>query len=234
METNWQNRTISLYGDEAVKKVGQKKVAILGIGGVGCAVSESLCRFGINNFTLLDHDKYKSSNLNRQLFATSKNLNEYKAEIAKKRLKEINCDVNVKTLNINYNEENKDIIFEDNPDIVVDCIDNLTSKLILAEETKSRNIKLISCMGTGNRIDPSKFKIGKMEDTKGCGCPLATRYRKELKKRGIYEIPVLYSTEIPKKISIKSENGRHIPASSPFCPPTAGFIIGSYVIKMLS
>lgn len=226
-------RTLPLYNESEFFRITQNKIAVLGLGGVGCAVCEALCRFGFYKFLLLDSDKFCASNLNRQLFATSKTLGHYKCEVAKSRLLEINPDCEIDTLTQHYDVDSKDEIFNYNLNFVADCIDTLTSKIILASECQTRRVPIISCLGTGNRTDPSKFKIGPVEQTKGCGCPLARAYRRECRKHNLTKIDVLYSVRLPQKISAENSFGRHIPASSPFCPPVAGFLIACHIVDRL-
>ena len=133
-----------------------------------------------------------------------------------------------------YNDETKELLFDLKPDFIVDAIDTVSSKLNLAVECKNRSIPLVASMGTGNRLDPTKFLLGTIEDTAGHGCGLAKVMRRELKARGITGLPVLYSTEYPMSVISSSEHGRHSPASISFCPPVAGYILASHVIKAIA
>lgn len=228
----WYSRTEILIGKQEFQNLNKAKVAIIGLGGVGGACAESLCRAGIGTLYLMDHDTIDITNINRQLIATTKTVGQYKANALATRLKEINPDCNIVPLVEFYNEDNKTIL-DNKLDFVVDAIDTVSAKISLAVECSTRGINLIECLGTGNRLDPTKFKIGKIKDTADteCGCGLARVMRRELRKRGIEDLPVLYSTEYPKNIILEGENGKHPPASISFCPPVAGYIIASYVSK---
>ncbi|MEG0693688.1 MAG: tRNA threonylcarbamoyladenosine dehydratase [Oscillospiraceae bacterium] len=220
-------------GEDAMQKLHTATVAILGVGGVGGACAEAIVRSGIGKLILIDHDTIDITNINRQLFATHDTIGESKVLVAKKRLTSINPDLQIEILSEFYNDETKELLFDLKPDFIVDAIDTVSSKLNLAVECKNRNISLIASMGTGNRLDPTKFTLGTIEETAGCGCGLARVMRRELKARGVTGLPVLYSTEYPMSVISSSENGRHSPASISFCPPVAGYIIASYVIKQL-
>lgn len=149
-------------------------------------------------------------------------------EAWQERLNSINPDCKIIALNTFYNEETKEQIFAHSPQFVIDAIDTVSCKLHLAVECKQREIPLISCMGTGNRLDPSQFKVGTIEDTAGSGCGLSRVMRQELKRRGITALPVVYSTEPPLKIVSDQANGRNSPASISFCPPVAGYLLAAY------
>lgn len=226
-------RTALLLGEAAMQKLAEAKVAILGIGGVGGACAEALVRSGVGKLVLIDHDSIDLTNINRQLFATQDTIGQSKVLVAKARLCSINPDLQLEVLSEFYNDQTKEQLFDLNPDFIVDAIDTVSSKLNLAVECKNRNIPLVSSMGTGNRLDPTKFRIGTIEETAGCGCGLARVMRHELKARGISGLPVLFSSEYPMSAISSSEHGRHSPASISFCPPVAGYIIASYVIKRI-
>ncbi|MFZ2537303.1 MAG: tRNA threonylcarbamoyladenosine dehydratase [Oscillospiraceae bacterium] len=226
-------RTSLLLGEASMDKLYHSTVAVLGIGGVGGACAEAIVRSGIGRLIIMDHDTIDITNINRQLFATHDTIGQSKILVAKKRLTSINPDLKIEVLSEFYNDETKELLFDLKPDFIVDAIDTVTSKLNLAVECKNRNIPLISSMGTGNRLDPTKFTLGTIEETSGCGCGLARVMRHELKARGITGLPVVYSTEYPMSVISSTANGRHSPASISFCPPVAGFIIASYVIKRI-
>lgn len=230
---DFTQRTALLLGNENMEKLACSTVAILGLGGVGGACAEAIARSGVGKIILIDHDTIDITNINRQLFATHDNIGCKKITVAKKRLSSINPDIKIETLDIFYNDETKKELFSLKPDFVIDAIDTVSSKLNLAVECKNRNIPLIECLGTGNRLDPTKFKIGTIEDTAGCGCGLARVMRRELKARQVKNLPVLFSTEYPMSVISSNENGRHSPASISYCPPVAGYIIASYVIKRI-
>lgn len=229
----FSERTISLIGKENYIKLESSSVCVLGLGGVGGSCCEALVRAGVGRIILIDNDVFDVSNINRQLFSTNENIGLKKVDEAKKRLLSINPKLKVDTLPIFYNTETKDEIFKLNPNFIIDCIDTVSSKILLAKECNERSIPMITCLGTGNRLDPTQFKTGIISETAGCGCGLAKVLRSEFKKIGLSEQPVLYSTEIPKTVIVSSDNGRHSPASISFCPPVAGYILASYTIKYL-
>lgn len=233
MSNKWYARTELLIGKESFQKLQHSCVAIIGVGGVGGACAEALCRGGIGTIVIMDHDTVDVTNINRQLIATTNTIGLKKADILKDRLLSINPDCKIISLCEFYNEDTKEIIFAQSPDFIVDAIDTVSSKLNLAQECKTRDIRLVSSMGTGNRLDPTAFKIGTIEETSGCGCGLARVMRRELKRREIHKLPVLYSTEFPQNVISDNSNGRHSPASISFCPPVGGYILASFVISSI-
>lgn len=230
---DWKERTRCLIGEENIKKLNNTSIAIIGLGGVGGTAAESLCRAGIGEIIIVDKDKFSSTNINRQLFATTKTMGKNKCDAAKDRLLEINPNCKIKSLNMCYNEKTSQTLFKQKPDIIIDAIDMVTSKLHLAKYCNEHKIPLLMCLGTGNRLNPEEFHIGDISQTAGCGCPLARVIRKELKKIGVKKQTVLYSTETPLKITVESANGQHIPSSSPFCPPVAGYMLAAYATRMV-
>ena len=191
-------------------------------------------RSGVGRIILMDHDTIDITNINRQLFATHDCIGKSKVLVAYHRLLSINPELKIELLSEFYNDETKELLFDLKPDFIVDAIDTVSSKLNLAVECKNRSIPLVASMGTGNRLDPTKFLLGTIEDTAGHGCGLAKVMRRELKARGITGLPVLYSTEYPMSVISSSEHGRHSPASISFCPPVAGYILASHVIKAIA
>ncbi len=230
---NWLSRTRLIYGDEAMERLKNTKAAILGLGGVGSGVVEALARVGIGNFMLIDHDTVDVTNINRQMLATHNNIGQKKTQAAKKRILSINPDAVIITEDRFYLPEESDFLYEYNPDIVIDAIDTVTAKLHLAKSCFDKKIPLIMCLGTGNRLDPTKLTIGDIKDTaNGSGCPLARVMRRELAKRGVTSQTVLYSLETAKKVTLpESENGRHSPGSCAFVPPVAGYIIAAHAVN---
>ncbi len=231
---NWLAREEMLIGYDAVTKLNSATVAVIGVGGVGGACAEALCRAGVGKLILVDHDKVSLTNINRQLIALRSTVGMSKVTACEKRLLDINPDCDVIPLPIFYNEETADEIFKLNPDYIIDCIDTVSAKLHLAQKCKEKNIRLLMCLGTGNRLDPTAFKIGDIGETAktGAGCGLARVMRKELKDRGITHQTVLYSTEPAKKCVI-AEDGKNAPGSISFCPPVAGYVLASKVVKDL-
>lgn len=230
---DFTGRTELLIGCDAMRKLSEVKIAVIGIGGVGSAAAEALVRAGCRNLIIADSDEVDVSNINRQLIASHKNIGMRKVEAAQERYLDINPELSLTCLDIFFNEETAHFIFDLNPDYIIDAIDTVSSKLYLAAECQHRGINLISSLGTGNRLDPTAFKIGKIEDTAGCGCGLARVMRSECRKRGITSLDVLYSTEFPKDVIAESKNGRHSPASISFCPPAAGYIIAAEIVKRI-
>ena len=228
---DYKTRTRLLLGDGAMEKLNAANVAVVGLGGVGGSCAEALARCGVGSLILMDNDTFDITNLNRQIFATVSQIGRLKTEAARDRLLSIVPELNLSLLPQFFGEETKELLFSLHPDIIVDAIDTVTSKLCLAQECRKRGIPLISSLGTGNRMDPSAFRIGKIEDTGGCGCGLARVMRQECRKRDIPGLDVLYSTEIPYTVSVEQLNGRHSPASVSFCPPAAGYLIASWVVK---
>lgn len=230
---NQFSRTELLIGKEKVVNLRKARVAIFGIGGVGSFVVEALVRAGVEKFILVDNDKVSLTNLNRQLIATYKTLGEYKVDVAKSRILEINQNAEVITYKEFFLPESDDTIFENEIDYIVDCIDTVSAKIELVVRAKKNGIPIISSMGTGNKLDPTKFEVTDIYKTSVC--PLAKVMRKELKQRGIKGLKVVYSKEEPIKIEEyteeESKNGRAIPGSISFVPSSAGLIIAGEVIK---
>lgn len=222
-------RTERLLGSEAMEKLYAAKVAIFGIGGVGSFAVEALARSGIGHFLLIDGDVVSKTNINRQLIATTETIGEYKTNVMKKRIQQINPQSEVEEYRCFYGAENKNIIDFCSLDYVVDAIDMVSSKLLLIEQAKKADTAVISCMGAGNKLDPTQFIVEDISKTSVC--PLAKVMRKELKNRGIQNVKVVYSKE--KAISQKycENEKRHTPGSISFVPSVAGLILAGEVIK---
>ena len=233
---DWLMRQRLLIGDEACEKLKDSTVAVIGLGGVGGACVEALCRCGVGTLILVDHDRVDLTNLNRQLIATRGTVGLSKAESCRRRVLDINPSCNVVPLELFYGEDTDERVFSQKPDYIIDCIDTVTAKLHLAVTCKERRIPLLMCLGTGNRLDPSRFRIGDIEETArtGGGCGLARVMRRELKKRGIVHQQVLYSTEPAAKTVVSDgETGRNAPGSISFCPPVAGFLLAGKAVRDL-
>ena len=251
---SWLNRTQNLIGKENIEKLAKCHVAVFGCGGVGSYAIEALARSGVGKLTLVDKDVVDVTNINRQLIADTTTLGKPKVLIEKERLLKINPQLEVFTFQEFFNQENADMFFNfanNTPfNYIIDAIDTVSSKISLIEEAKKRNIPIISCMGTGNKLDPTKFEVADISKTSVC--PLAKVMRKELGKRGIKNVKVVYSKEIPYNIANIVENDivknnimqnkeelenmkqkKRIPASISFVPPVAGFILAGEVIKDL-
>jgi tRNA A37 threonylcarbamoyladenosine dehydratase len=241
------SRTELLIGEAALNKLKQSKVAVFGIGGVGSYTVEGLVRSGVGKLVLIDDDCVCLTNINRQLLATRKTVGKSKVEVMKERILEINPDVEVTTFQKFYMPDTADELIFDDYDYIVDAIDTVTGKIDLIQKAKAKNIPIISCMGAGNKLDPTKFEVADIYKTSVC--PLAKVMRKELKKRGINSLKVIYSKELPiipketegsscatgcicpsgttRKCTIR----RQIPGSISFVPSVAGLIIAGEVIK---
>ena len=228
-------RTELLIGEEGIEKLHNSKVIVFGIGGVGSFVVEALTRAGVGNLILVDNDTVCISNLNRQIHATQDTVGNVKVEAMKARVLSINPNCNVEAKQEFITADNIQEIIPEDIDYVVDAIDTVTSKLALAEYCYKNDIKLIASMGTGNKIDPTQFRVTDVFKTKVC--PLAKVMRTELRKRGVKKLKVVYSEEVPmvpnKGRAVVSKK-RQTPGSISFVPPVAGMIIGGEVIKDLT
>lgn len=225
---NWLNRTQYLIGEENIEKLKNAHVAVLGLGGVGSYTVEALCRSGIGHLTLVDKDVVDTTNINRQLIADTTTIGKPKVEIAKKRLLKINPNLEITIHQTFYNVTKVEDFFSTSYDYIIDAIDTISSKLSLIEEANKRHIPIISCMGTGNKLDPTLFEVADI--TKTSVCPLAKIIRKELKERGIPHLKVVYSKEIPHRFDVEF---KQTPASISFVPSVAGLILAGEVIKDL-
>lgn len=235
------SRSELLLSKESIKLLSKKHIAVFGLGGVGSYVVETLARTGISNFTLIDHDVITNTNINRQIYALNSTIGKYKVDVAKKRILDINPNCNINTHKIFVLENTINEIDFSSFDYIIDAIDTITAKLLIIEKAKSFNIPIISSMGTGNKLDPSKFQIADINKTSVC--PLAKVMRYELKKRNIKDVKVLFSTETPIKISNNSfesnssnnndTNKRQVPGSVAFVPSIAGILIAREVILNL-
>lgn len=226
----WLSRTNMLIGEENLNILKDSNIAIFGIGGVGSYVAEGLVRAGIGNLTIIDADIVDITNINRQLIADTTVIGKIKVDVAKDRLLKINPNLNIKTYYKFYDEDSKDILDFKQYDYIIDAIDSIKSKLLLIKQAKENNTKIISCMGTGNKLNPLDLEITDIYKTSVC--PLAKIMRKELKKINIDKLKVIYSKEEPLKPSYTIDN-KHVPGSVSFVPSVAGLIIASEVIKDL-
>ena len=235
MSLNEFCRTELLVGEDGIEKLHNSKVIVFGIGGVGSFVVEALTRAGVGNLILVDNDTICISNLNRQIHATQATVGNVKVEAMKARVLSINPNCNVEAKQEFITADNIQEIIPEDIDYVVDAIDTVTSKLALAEYCYKNDIKLIASMGTGNKMDPTQFRVTDVFKTKVC--PLAKVMRAELRKRGVKKLKVVYSEEIPmvpnKGRAVPSQK-RQTPGSISFVPPVAGMIIGGEVIKDLT
>jgi tRNA A37 threonylcarbamoyladenosine dehydratase len=228
------SRLAKLVGDEGIKRLSSKRVAVFGLGGVGGSVAEALVRSGIGTLGVIDNDVYTESNLNRQIFATGETLGVKKVCAAKERLLSINPECIVSTYDLFYLPETETEIDFSDYDYIVDAIDTVSAKIAIITRAKNEGVPVISCMGTGNKFDPTKLLVSDIKKTHTC--PLARIMRYELKRRGVTELKVLWSTEPPAKTveaGVDETGGvrRSIPGSTAFVPNAAGLIIASEVIR---
>ena len=231
-------RTKLVIGNENFEKLKTKKIAIFGIGGVGSYVVEALARMGIENFLLVDNDKVSTSNINRQIIALHSSVGRLKVEVMKERILDINPNAKVEIKDTFFLPENSNEFDFSNYDYIIDAIDTVTGKIELVLKAQRENVKIISSMGTGNKIEPSKFKITDIYKTNVC--PLAKVMRKELKNRGVKKLKVLYSEELPIKLDEKvlkecddNDSRRSVPGSLSFVPSVAGLMIAGEVVRDL-
>lgn len=230
---NQFSRTEMLIGADAVAKLKASRVAVFGIGGVGGYVVEALARTGVGTLDLIDNDTVALSNINRQIIATHKTVGIHKVDAAKDRILDINPDAIVNTYRIFYLPETTDQFDFSAYDYIVDAIDTVAGKLRLIEEAHRVGTPIISCMGAGNKMDPSCFEVSDIYDTSIC--PLAKVMRRELKKRGITAQKVVYSKEAPLTPAVTEEvtGRRQTPGSNAFVPAAAGLVLAGEVIRDL-
>lgn len=222
-------RTEMLLGRENVKKLADAKVAIFGVGGVGGYVAEALARSGLGNLVLVDHDTVSESNINRQIIALHSTIGMQKVDVMKQRILDINPDANVDARACFYLPETASEFDFAEYDYVVDAVDTVTAKLELIMRAKEACVPIISSMGAGNKLDPTRFEVADIYQTSVC--PLAKVMRKECKKRGIDRLKVVYSKEEP----VKNEQTRQrMPGSVAFVPSVCGLTIAGEVIKDLT
>ena len=244
---NQFSRTQLLLGESAMQELANKRVAVFGIGGVGGYACEALVRSGIGAFDLIDDDKVCLTNLNRQIIATRKTVGKYKTEVMKERMLEINPNVDVRIHNCFFLPENADKFPFDEYDYIIDAVDTMTAKISIIMKANELGIPVISSMGAGNKLDPTAFMVADIYKTRVC--PLAKVMRRELKKRGVKKLKVVYSEEQPTRpiedMSIscrtncicppgaehKCTERRDIPGSVAFVPSVVGLIIAGEVIK---
>ena len=231
MESQFSRLEI-LIGEEKLKALKDKHVAVFGIGGVGGSVVEALVRSGISNITIVDNDLVSLTNLNRQLIATHDSIGKEKVDVMKERILSINKDGNVVTHKCFFLPENSSEFDFSKYDYVVDAVDTVSAKIEIIRKAKESNVPIISSMGTGNKLNPTLLEVSDISKTSVC--PLAKVMRYELRKRNIKNVKVVYSKEEPLTPVIQLKEGsRNIPGSTSFVPPVAGYIIASEVVKDL-
>lgn len=238
METEMKNvsealeRTALLFGENEVEYLKNKHVMVFGLGGVGGHACEALARSGIGEITLVDGDEVSESNLNRQMFATAKTVGMRKTEAAEMRIREVARNIKINKIDVFVTPDNvREIIGNVKIDYIIDAIDTVSSKLAIIEYADANGIPMISSMGAGNKIDPTRFEVADIYKTSVC--PLAAVVRRECRKRGIKKLKVVYSREerIKPSISISDGKKREVPGSCAFVPSVCGLIIAGEVIK---
>lgn len=224
-------RTRLIMGDEIMEKIKNSHVAVFGIGGVGGYAAEALARSGVGRIDLIDNDTVSETNINRQIIALTSTVGNFKTEVMKQRILEINPSATVREYKIFFMPGTK---FDFSQyDYIIDAIDTVTAKIEIITRAVNCGVNVISSMGTGNKLDPARLEVSDIYETSVC--PLARVMRRELKKRGIKKLKAVYSKEEPVTPLINiTENGRHIPGSTAFVPAAAGLIIASEVIRDLS
>lgn len=231
------SRTELMLGREAIDKLAKSRVAVFGVGGVGGFTVEALARSGVGALDLIDDDKVCLTNINRQIIALHSTVGKYKVDVAAERVKDINPNCEVRAFKTFYSPENAFMFNFAEYDYIVDAIDTITAKICMIENANLTSTTIISAMGAGNKLDPTRFEVADIYKTEVC--PLARVMRYELRKRGIKKLKVVYSKEPPRKpiegvSEEKSESGKAIPASISFVPSVAGLIIAGEVIKDLT
>ena len=222
------NRTAMLIGEDNVEKLSHASVALFGLGGVGSYCAEALARCGIGKIMIVDCDVVSRSNINRQLCALQSTVGRYKTEVVAERLLDINPDLKLDTRCERLTPDNIDTFDLEGYDYIIDAIDTVSAKLALTEKAQALGIPMISSMGTGNKTDPSALTVSDISKTSVC--PLARVMRRELKKRGIYKLKVIFSTEEPKTPA-QNEKKKATPASIAFVPSVAGLLAASEAVK---
>lgn len=231
---NQFSRSELLLGKDTMTKLANMKIAVFGVGGVGSYVCEALVRSGVGSFILVDSDSISLTNVNRQIHATLKTVGKSKVGVMKERMLDINPNCNIVTYEEFYLPDNHSNIITDDISYIVDAIDTVSAKIDIIVEAKKRNIPIISAMGAGNKLDPTRFEVTDIYKTSVC--PLAKVMRKELKSRGIKELKVVYSKEEPIKIEDYSccsdeLDKKRVPGSLAFVPSCMGLIIASEIVK---
>ena len=224
-------RTEMLLGEDAVNTLSAKKVAVFGLGGVGSYAAEAIARSGVGSVELIDNDRVSVSNINRQLCALESTVGKTKVDVVAARLADINPDIKIVTRCEFFMPENSADFDFSSYDFVIDAIDTVAAKVEIARRCAELSIPMISCMGTGNKLDPTRLKVTDLSKTSGC--PLARVMRRELKAIGITHLPVIYSEESPIQPRCEAPDGKRAVGSVAFVPSVAGLIAASEAIKAL-
>ncbi len=226
------SRTESLLGREAMEVLEGSRVAVFGLGGVGTYAAEALARSGVGALDLVDRDQVEASNLNRQLIATTETIGRDKAGVMRERLLSINPDLRIHARNCFFSPETADTFDFGSYSYVVDAVDTVTAKIALVESAGKAHVPIISSMGAGNKLDPTRFSVADIYETSVC--PLARVMRRELRKRGIAHLKVVYSTEKPRKPQGPGKERADVPGSVAFVPSVAGMILAAEVVRDLT
>ena len=227
---DWLDRTRMLLGTDTVEKIKNSRVWIFGLGGVGSYAAMAIARGGVENIVLVDSDCYEDTNRNRQLPAFVSTIGRPKTTVMAELIRDINPACTITEKNVYYSSDTADeFLFRPN-DYIIDAIDRVPSKVLLIESAVNAGAYVISSMGTGNKLDASRFRVSKIEQTSVC--PLAKVMRRELKLKDLHDIPVVFSDEPPLP-PCKDENGRVVPASCSFVPPVCGFLLAGEVLKII-
>lgn len=224
------SRTELMFGSESMKKLADSRVAVFGVGGVGGYVAEALARSGVGAVDLIDNDTVSESNINRQIIALHSTIGQYKVDVMKSRIADINPDCKVTAHKLFFMPDTAENIDFSQYSYIVDAIDTVTGKIEIIIRAKSANVPVISSMGAGNKLDPTAFEVADIYKTSVC--PLARVMRREMKKRGVDSLKVVYSKEQAIRPE-NAENGKPVPSSNAFVPSVAGLIIAGEVIKDL-
>ena len=227
----WSARTALLIEEKGIERLSATRVAVFGVGGVGGYVVEALVRAGVGALDLFDPDTVSVTNLNRQIIALHSTVGQYKTDVAAARARDINPDVKIEARHMLYLPENADEVDLSAYDYVVDAVDTVAAKMELIRRSKAAGVPILSCMGTGNKTDPTRFRVSEIEKTSVC--PLARTVRALCRKEGIKKVKVLWSSEPPIRVTVPAEHGRHAPGSISFVPAAAGLVIAAEIIKDL-
>lgn len=222
------SRAEMLLGADGMEKLNKARVLVFGVGGVGSYAVEALARAGVGEIGVVDSDVVAESNINRQLIALASTVGRKKSDVAAERISDINPDCRVTAYDAFLSAETVDGFELEKYDYVVDAIDTVKSKLLLIERCRALSVPIISCMGTGNKLDPSHFRVTDIYATSGC--PLARVMRRELRKRGVDALKVVFSDEEPRGATV-SDGSRNVPGSVSFVPPVAGMLLAGEVVR---
>ena len=222
------SRTTALLGEDALLKLNQSAVAVFGLGGVGGQVAESLARAGVGTLVLIDHDTVSASNINRQVIALQSTVGKKKTAVMKERIADINPNATVIEKDLFFLPDCEEDIITPDLSYVADCIDTVSGKLEIIQRARDCGVSVISALGTGNKLCPELLRLGDVAETEVC--PLARVMRRELKKRDIHHLPVVWSPEVPQPTKL-FDGDKPIPGSISFVPPAAGLLMASKIIR---